>query len=100
MIVTLVMIFGSLGFIIMGLFNLFSKKLKELFISSGLYNDVDNFIKYTAIFNFIIGIVGIVLGFMNYVTHNQSTIIIIIYIVTNFILNMIQKITLKKYKNI
>ena len=100
MIVTLVMIFGSLGFIIMGLFNLCSKKLKELFRNSGLYKDVDNFIKYTAIFNFIIGIVGIILGFLNYIIHNQSTIIIVIYIVTIFILNMIQKITLEKYKNI
>lgn len=100
MIITLVMIFGSLGFIIIGLFNLFSKKLKEFFRSSGLYNDVDSFIKHTAIFNFIIGIVGIILGFLNYVIHNQSTIIIVIYIATIFILNIIQKIILKKYKNI
>ena len=100
MIVTLVMLIGSLGFIIMGLLNLFNNKLKEFFRNSGLYKDTDSFMKYSSLFNFIIGIIGIILGILNHIFYSKSQLIIIIYISITFILNIIQRIVLKKYKNI
>lgn len=99
MIVTLVMIIGSLGFLVMGLINLFNKKIKEFFKSSGVYKDIDEFMKYSALFNFIIGGAGIILGILNYMAYDKSNIFIVIYIVLIFILSIIQRIVLKKYKN-
>lgn len=99
MIVTLVMIIGSLGFLIMGLINLFNNKIKEFFKASGVYKDIDSFMKYSALFNFIIGGAGIILGILNYMQYDNSNIFIVIYIVLIFILSIIQRIVLKKYKN-
>ena len=97
---TLVILIGSLGFIIIGLISLLSKKIKNYFKESGVYKDTDKFMYYNGIFNLSIGAIGIVLGISDVIMLQKSKYIIVIYIVFIFILSIIQNKFLKKYKNI
>ncbi len=97
---TLIMFLGSFGFFIIGLVSLLSKKIRNYFKESGVYKDADKFMYYNGVFNLSIGIVGTILGLLDIILTEQSTYIIVIYIVLIFILSIIQNRVLKKYKNI
>ena len=97
---TLVILLGSLGFIVFGLISLLSKKIKSYFKESGVYKDTDKFMYYNGVFNLSIGVIGIILGICDIVMLEKSKYIIVIYILFIFILTIIQNKFLKKYKNI
>lgn len=97
---TLVILLGSLGFIIMGLISLLSKKTKDYFKESGVYKNVDKFMKYNGVFNLSIGIIGTILGILDIAIVEKSKYIIVVYIVFTLTLSMIQNKLLKKYRNI
>lgn len=97
---TLVILLGSLGFIIMGVISLLSKKTKKYFKESGVYKDVDKFMKYNGTFNLSIGIIGAVLGILDIILVEKSKYIIVVYIVFTLTLSIIQNKLLKKYRNI
>ncbi|WP_066896299.1 hypothetical protein [Clostridium nigeriense] len=97
---TLVIFLGSLGFLLMGLVSLLSKKTKKYFKESGVYKDVDKFMKYNGIFNLSIGIAGSILGILDILLEGKSKYIIIIYIVITLTLSIVQNKLLKKYRNI
>ena len=98
-ITTVIMILGSLGFIVMGLISLLSKGIRNYFKESGIYNDVDAFMKYSSIFNLAIGVIGILLGGLDHFLNESSRVIVIVYVLVIFILSIIQRSILKKYKN-
>lgn len=97
---TIVIILGSIGFILMGLLSLKSKKMKSFMKDSGVYNDIDKFMKLNGIFNISIGLVGIALGILDYILVEQSKYIVIIFIFVIAITSFIQNKILKKYRNI
>ncbi|MDV4152594.1 hypothetical protein R0131_17340 [Clostridium sp. AL.422] len=96
----LVILLGSLGFIIIGLISLLSKKIKNYFKDSGVYKDTDSFMYYNGIFNLSMGLIGAVLGALDMFLVEKSKYIIVIYIVVILILSITQNKLLKKYKNI
>ncbi len=97
---TIIIILGSLGFIIMGLISIRSKKIKNMLKNSGAYNDINKFMKLNGIFNMAMGIIGIIIGIIDYFLVEQSKYVVISFIILIAILSLIQNITLKKYKNI
>ncbi|MGG7060077.1 hypothetical protein ACQPUZ_17615 [Clostridium tertium] len=97
---TLVILFGSIGFIIIGLISLLSKKMKRYFKESGVYKDTDNFMKYNGIFNLSLGLIGLILGILDIILVGVSKYIIVIYIIFIMTLSILQNRTLKKYRNI
>lgn len=97
---TIIIILGSLGFIIMGLISISSKKIKNMLKNSGAYNDINKFMKLNGIFNMAMGIIGIIIGIIDYFLVEQSKYVVISFIILIAILSLIQNITLKKYKNI
>lgn len=97
---TLVIFLGSLGFLIMGIVSLLSKKVKKYFKESGVYNNTDKFMKYNGIFNLSIGIIGVILGISDIFIQEKSQYIIMIYIILTLTLSVIQNRLLKKYRNI
>lgn len=97
---TVIIILGSIGFILMGLLSLKSKKMKNFLKSSGVYNDIDKFMKLNGIFNISIGFSGIVLGVLDYILIEQSKYIVIIFIIVITISSFVQNKILKKYRNI
>lgn len=99
-ITTLVILLGSLGFIIMGLISLLSKKMKSYFKESGVYKDTEKFMKYSGIFNVSIGLIGVVLGILDIALVEKSKYIVVIYIICILTLSVIQNKLLKKYRNI
>ncbi|VYU59333.1 hypothetical protein [Clostridium tertium] len=98
-ITSVVLILGSLGFILMGLVSLLSKKMKDYFKESGVYNNSKKFLEYNGIFNLIIGITGVIFGILDYLLLDKSRILIILYIIVIVITSTIQKKVLKKYRN-
>lgn len=97
---TIIIILGSLGFIIMGLISISSNRIKTMLKNSGAYNDIDKFMKLNGTFNIAIGILGIIIGVIDYFLIEQSKYVVISFIVLIAILSLTQNITLKKYKNI
>ena len=97
---TIVIILGSIGFILMGLLSLKSKKTKKLLSNSGVYSDIDKFMKANGIFNMSIGALGVILGIADYILPNQSKYIVILFIVIVSISSLIQSKSLKRYRNI
>ena len=97
---TLVILLGSIGFIIIGLISLLSKKIKNYFKESGVYKDTDKFMKYNGIFNLSIGLIGIILGLLDSILAESSKYIIVIYIVLVVTLSIMQNKLLKKYRHI
>ena len=95
---TVIIIIASIGFIIMGLVMLKSKKLKDILISSKLYKDVDKYINFTGKSNILLGGIGILLGTLDYIIDGASNYIVIALIVIILLLIIIQKVVGKKYK--
>lgn len=97
---TLVILLGSIGFIIIGLLSLLSKKMKSYLKESGVYSNIDKFMKYNGMFNLSIGLIGIILGILDIILSESSKYIIVIYIIFIVALSIIQNKSLKKYRNI
>ncbi|WP_291650587.1 hypothetical protein [Clostridium sp.] len=97
---TIVIILGSIGFILMGFLSLKSKKMRNFLKDSGAYSDIEKFMKLNGIFNISIGFVGIILGLLDYTFIEQSKYIVIIFILVIAIASFIQNKLLKKYRNI
>ncbi|MCR1952268.1 MULTISPECIES: hypothetical protein [unclassified Clostridium] len=97
---TIVIILGSIGFILMGFLSLKSKKMKNFLKDSGVYSDIEKFMKLNGIFNISIGFAGIILGALDYIFIEQSKYIVIIFILTIAIASFVQNKMLKKYRNI
>lgn len=97
---TLVIVIGSLGFIVIGLVYLLNKSIKEYFRVSGIYKDVDKFMNYNGKYNLVIGTIGLILGIVDNYFVESSKYTIIVYILVIFIFSIIQKMIIKKYKNI
>lgn len=95
---TIIIILASIGFILMGLLMLKNKKLKEILISSNMYKDTDKYIKFNGMFNIYIGILGLILGGIDYILVEKSNYIVIIFIVCMLISTIAQKIVVRKYK--
>ena len=99
-ITSVVLVLGSLGFIFMGVVSLLSKKIQVYFKESGVYKDSEKFMKYNGIFNLVIGLTGLILGILDIFLSDKSKILIVLYIIMIVTVSVIQKIILKKYRNI
>lgn len=97
---TVVIILGSIGFLLMGLLSLKSKKMRNFLKDSGVYNDIEKFMKLNGIFNISISLVGIILGVLDYTFIEKSKYIVITFIIVIAIASFIQSKMLKKYRNI
>lgn len=95
---TIILIFASFGFIVMGVLMLKSKKLKEILASSGMYKDTNKYIDFNGKFNISIGFVGLGVSILNYFFEGKSNYIIISFILIILIATIVQKVMVKKYK--
>lgn len=95
---TIIMILASVGFIIMGLVMLKSKKLKEILAISNMYNDTEKYINFNGKLNMLMGIIGLILGIMDYILNQQSNYIVIVFIISLLVIIIVQKVVGKKYK--
>ena len=93
---TVVIILGSIGFLLMGLLSLKSKKMRNFLKDSGVYNDIEKFMKLNGIFNISIGLLGV----LDYTSIEKSKYIVITFIIVIAIASFIQSKMLKKYRNI
>ena len=95
---TIIIIAASIGFIVMGLVMLNSKKLKDILSSSSMYKDTEKYVKINSKFNILMGTIGIGLGILNYLLSEKSNYIVIAFIATILVLTTVQKVIGKKYK--
>lgn len=95
---TIIIIFASIGFILMGLVMLKSKKLKDILITSNMYKDTDKYIKFNGKFNVSIGAIGLVVALINYLIGQESSYVVIVFIAIMLLATITQKIVGKKYK--
>ena len=63
-------------------------------------NTTEKFMKYNGIFNLVIGSTGLILGLLDIFLLDKSRILIVLYIIMIVAVSVIQKIILKKYRNI
>ena len=74
--------------------------MQVYFKESGVYKDSEKFMKYNGIFNLVIGSTGLILGLLDIFLLDKSRILIVLYIIMIVAVSVIQKIILKKYRNI
>ncbi|MGL5380369.1 hypothetical protein [Clostridium sp.] len=96
---TIIMAIASIGFIIIALGVLKSKKLRNVLEQSNVYSDSSKMLKFNGIFNLSIGIIGLILSVLDYFFYEKSKIIVIIFIVVTILGSLIQSIMGKKYRN-
>ena len=85
----IIMLFGSIGFILMGVFILFSESFKGL-------NPI--YIKRNGIINIILGIIAIIITMLLYIKPQWNNVLLIAYLINILILTFIQRIITKQYK--
>ena len=95
--ISIIIIAASIGFIIIGLIMLKSKKLKEILTISNMYKDVEKYINFNGKFNILIGAIGIGLGIINTLLEEKSNYIVIAFVVTILFSTIIQKIVKNKH---
>lgn len=95
---TIIIIFASVGFIVMGLAMLKSEKLENILILSNMYKDTKKYIKFNGKFNVGIGVIGLMVALINYFIGQESSYIVIVFIAIMLFATIIQKILGKKYK--
>lgn len=96
---TIIMTVASIGFIIIALSVLKSKKLRNVLEQSNVYSDSNKMLKFNGFFNLSIGIIGLILSTLDYFFYEKSKIIVIIFIVVTILGSLIQSIMGKKYRN-
>lgn len=97
-ITSIIMLLASIGFILMGIIILKSKKLRGFLINSYAYKDPDKFISMNGRSNIGIGIVGLILSGLDYLFTDKSKYIVIIFILVISVLSFIQGQMGKKYR--
>ena len=85
----IIMLLGSVGFILMGGFILLNKSFKGL-------NEV--YVKRNGIINIIIGIIAFIISIMVYIKPQWNNILLIAYLINILILTFVQRMLTKKYK--
>lgn len=95
----IIIIFASIGFIIMGLVMLRSKKLKDILIASNIYKDTEKYINFNGKVNLVVGYIGLAAASIDYLWSEESSYIVIIFIAIMLSATIIQKVVGKKYKN-
>ncbi|GAB6168532.1 hypothetical protein JCM1393_09920 [Clostridium carnis] len=96
---TIVMIVASIGFILMGLAILKSKKIKKTLENSSAYSDLEKFIAFNGNFNVVVGLIGLVLGILDFFLEDKSKYIVIIFIIIMVASSIIQNKKGKSYRN-
>lgn len=96
---TIIILLASIGFILMGIITS-NNKAKNLLQNTGVFTDVDKFIKVNLIFNLLIGIIGICLGIVDYMLIEKSRYIQISFIIVIAVLSLIQRSIGKNYRNV
>lgn len=95
---TIVMIMASIGFILIGLVILGSKKIESLMSDVKIYTDTKKFISFNGMFNIGIGVVGLLLGILDYFYAELSKYIVIVFIIIMVTASLLQNKLSKKYK--
>ncbi|ATD54045.1 hypothetical protein [Clostridium chauvoei] len=95
---TIVMIVASIGFILIGLVILSSKKIRKLMSEVQIYTDTNKFISFNGKFNIIVGLAGLLLGGLDYMFEEQSKYIVVIFIIVMVTASLLQNKLGKKYK--
>ncbi|MBU5592450.1 hypothetical protein KQI89_11855 [Clostridium sp. MSJ-4] len=95
---TVVMLVASIWFIVFGILILASKGFKEkMVLSIKNAKDKEGYIRFNALYNIIIGILGIIIGIANQVV-TKDNITLIIFIVVMLGASIIQGNMGKKYR--
>lgn len=97
--VTIIIVFSSIGFLLMGSFILCSKTVKSIMVTEENYSKCDKFIKKNGYLNIFVGVTGIFIAIVNNFNEKWTEILIIIFIVMIVILYLLQYILGKKYRN-
>lgn len=90
---SIIILFGSIGFILMGLFALYTST-KE----NKVTREQKEYIKINGIINLITGFVGSSISILAIISKSMNRIYIIIFILTIFIGTIIQLLLSKKFK--
>lgn len=94
----LVMILGSLGFILLGIFLLNNKYIKNIDINDKeLYREAKG-MKFSGYINLLIGVIGIICSLICLITNNINKVIVLIFALSIAILSSIQYILNKKIR--
>ena len=97
---TVVILLSSIGFIVIGLIYLRSKKIRKSFEESNIYKDTDKYIRINFLSNLILGMLGILIGIIDYFGIFQSNYVIILFITLILIQSIIQRAISKSNRNI
>ncbi|NLL31226.1 MAG: hypothetical protein GX258_09355 [Clostridiales bacterium] len=97
---TVVILLSSIGFIVIGLIYLRSKKIRKSFEESNIYKDTDKYIRINGLSNLILGMLGILIGIIDYFGIFQSNYVIILFITLILIQSIIQRAISKSNRNI
>lgn len=97
---TVVILLSSIGFIVIGLIYLRSKKIRKYFEESNIYKDTDKYIRINGLSNLILGMLGILIGIIDYFGIFQSNYVIILFITLILIQSIIQRAISKSNRNI
>lgn len=95
---TSVILVASIGFILMGVIVLKSKKIKKILDDTQLYNDTKKFIGINSKTNISIGIIGLILGMLDYFFIQWSKYIVLLFIIIMAILLFVQSKIGKQYR--
>ncbi|ASW44283.1 hypothetical protein [Clostridium isatidis] len=97
---TIVILLSSIGFIIIGLVYLRSKGIRKSFEESNIYKNTDKYIKINGLSNLILGMLGILIGIIDYFSIFTSKYIVILFIALILVQSIIHKIISKNNRNI
>lgn len=97
--VTIIIVFSSIGFLLMGSFILCSKTVKSIMVTEENYSKCNKFIKRNGYLNIFVGVIGIFIAIVNSFNEKWTKILIIIFIIMIVILYSLQYILGKKYRN-
>lgn len=95
---TLIILLASLWFIIFGLLITYNKKVREILVTGSRVTNKEAYVKFNGIFNIILGILGLVLGVLDYFIKGYTLVFVVIFIVMMFSASLLQSLSAKKYK--
>ena len=95
---TIIMVLASLWFLVLGISILKIKKIREILENSSVANDKTSYVKFNALFNVSLGVIGIVLGIIDYFLGQYSLYIVVGYAIIMVSAGFIQSKLSSKYK--
>ncbi len=95
---TLIILLASLWFIIFGLLILYNKKVRNIMETGSRVTNKEAYVKFNGKFNLILGVIGLLLGALDYFIKGYTLVFVIIFIIMMFGASVLQSLSAKKYR--